>query len=163
MITVLSYPHSEWREEWGGHLEFSARTCLDGRDREWNPDVVLRVIPKPDVLILFSGPVLHRATSPTGSAPRSSGPRALRDHEDNTARKEAAAWRYSQVMQLTCFNGRFNGPYAKVIGPWVFRFHGAQHLESGLLMVMLIVLGVVVRCQHRSLWHDRPDSRSKSL
>ena len=163
MITVLSYPHTEWREEWGGQLEFSAQTCLDGRVKQWDPETVLRVTPKPDLLVMFSGPVLHRATSPSSKAPRSRGPRALQDHEDNTARKEAAAWRYSQVMQLTCFNGRFSGPYAKVMGPFVFRFRGAQYIESVFLATMVLLAGFAMWYHCRSFQLDRPNSRSKSL
>jgi len=114
-ITVLTYPHSQWLSEWGGQLEFSSETCTDRRIESWDPPIAMRLTPRPDVLVFFSGPLIHRATHPNGNAPRSPGPPALKDHMDNSAATSGAAWRYSNVMQLTCYNDRFHGPYHQVL------------------------------------------------
>lgn len=144
MITILSYPHSEWREEWGGQVEFSSLLCTDSQQDGFDSPVALRLTPSPEILVLFSGPVIHRATHPNGNAPRSRGPKELEDHDENNAPEEGAGWRYSNVMQLTCYNGRFFGPYHERVGPFVMKFRGAQYVVPGLYMAMLVVMVYIV-------------------
>eukprot|EP00277_Geminigera_cryophila_P025826 CAMPEP_0179483462 /NCGR_PEP_ID=MMETSP0799-20121207/60649_1 /TAXON_ID=46947 /ORGANISM="Geminigera cryophila, Strain CCMP2564" /LENGTH=333 /DNA_ID=CAMNT_0021297011 /DNA_START=231 /DNA_END=1233 /DNA_ORIENTATION=+ len=159
-ITVLTYPHSQWLSEWGGQLEFSSATCTDRRIESWDPPIAMRLTPRPDVLVFFSGPVIHRATHPNGNAPRSPGPPALKDHMDNSAATSGAAWRYSNVMQLTCYNDRFHGPYHQVIGGYVFKFAGAQYLVPGGLGAMLVCLFALMWREHSA---DELKSRSKEI
>jgi hypothetical protein len=129
-ITVLSYPQptgaSRWREEWGGKLEISDRVCTDTRDKDWNPPVLLSITPSPDLLVMFSGSLVHRATQPSRDAPRTLGPEPLRKHEYNPA-NGPARWRFCQVMQVACYNGRYLGPYQHfVFGTIPVKAWGAQ-------------------------------------
>ena len=182
-ITVLTYPHSEWRAEWGGQVEFAAALCADARVNAWQEAVALRVTPAPDVRVIFSGSLLHRATNPSTLAPRTHGPPQLADHDDNPAAGGSAAWRscpvecvyacvyvcvcvcvcvylhilsvssihpsihptihryrYSAVMQLTCYNGRFFGPFHTMLGPLVLTFPGNRFLVPVACLAGLLVL-----------------------
>lgn len=108
-FTVLTYPNAEWKDEWGGQVEFGAATCDDPRQETWSLAPVLRVTPGPDVLIFFSGALIHRATNPNMQAPLLDGP------PDLTSGGRQKKWRYSNVMQITCENHRYHGPYYMVM------------------------------------------------
>lgn len=157
MITVLSYPQPsgshEWQDEWGGKLEISNEICTDKRTTEWNPRVVLRITPSPQVLVMFSGSLVHRATQPSGRAPLSKGPEPLRNHEYNPA-SGPARWRFCQVMQIACYNARYLGPYEHyVFGMFPVKVFGAQYFEAAFyLLIVLLVLAVT---HTRSLGHSQ--------
>lgn len=133
-FTVLSYPPADgvdgWEDGWGGHVEFAPRACeADGvgvqrsaTDAAGALKPVLRLAPRPDRLVVFSGQLLHRSTTPTAEAPTTAtlprlarGVRATRNTNLGgrvvTAPAEAR-WRYTQVMQLYCHNDAYHGPYA---------------------------------------------------
>ena len=104
-FTVLHYPHSaEWQEEWGGHLEFAPGECdgfYDGNANTKAPPI-LRLRPSPHRAVVFSGPLVHRATRPSGAAAglvEGAPPTWIEEHGSTSAQD---AWRYSFVRQLEC-------------------------------------------------------------
>ena len=105
-FTVLHYPHSrDWIDSWGGHLEFAPQECdgpLDGVTSSTTPPV-LRLKPSPHRAIVFTGPLLHRATQPTEEAAEhvEQAPSTwIAEHGAIAAQQ--AGWRYSFVRQLEC-------------------------------------------------------------
>jgi len=109
-FTVLTYPMPHWDGDasFGGHVEFAAQECggpAEG-DRSSTTAAVLRIVPKFDQVVVFSGPLLHRASH--SAAASKSG---LRYRAPPTLplwlsqRYSAdAAWRYSAVIQAICQN-----------------------------------------------------------
>lgn len=112
-FTAISWPHDRWEAAWGGNLEFAAQEC--GGPADSNREVSVRtppaltVAPAPDRLVIFSGPLVHRATQPSRQMPRSAPPGTLGAEYPRLAAVEG--WRFSAVQQLTCPTGRDPGPY----------------------------------------------------
>lgn len=107
-FTVLHYPHArEWEEEWGGHVEFAPGECdgyYDG-NTETKAPAVLRLHPSPHRAVVFSGPLVHRATRPSKEAAgrvEGAPPTWLEEHGGSTPAAQDVAWRYSLVRQLEC-------------------------------------------------------------
>lgn len=128
-FTVLLYPEKQWDKAWGGHVEFAGEECgerSDG-DRDAQAPALLRISPRPDRAVIFSGPLVHRATRPIGTygppidappptlwdqnillgmhvqydgvrGPLTSG--VTPDWQANAAAR--SSWRTSLVMQVVC-------------------------------------------------------------
>lgn len=116
-FTALAWPHGAWADAWGGAVQFAPQECGgpagDNRSASERTAPVLAVSPRPDRLVLFSGPLLHRATHPSAAAPAGAAPAAaLGALRGAPSARSAARWRLSSVQQLTCFTGRDMGPYA---------------------------------------------------
>lgn len=120
-FTVLHYPGDpKWADGWGGEFLLSAHAQLSGGEQREESErlvgmdgAVVRVAPRPDRIVVFSGQLLHRSTPPTPQWPTVPTPPSLRaaTWKEHARVPHSARWRYASVMQLTCHNGAYHGPY----------------------------------------------------
>lgn len=125
-FTVLSYPPADgldgdWQEAWGGHIEFAARMCdrnavgaRRAATEASSEKAVMRLTPRADRVVVFSGQLLHRSTPPSRMAPLTEtltglriGVRPLHGPRAFIEVPAQARWRYTHVMQLLCENGAY--------------------------------------------------------
>lgn len=106
-FTLLSWPHDRWDRTWGGHVEFAALDCTSAADGSRRLSgmipAALRVLPRPGRVVVFNGPLLHRATHADPAAPNGA-PASLREEPDMDGRMRdpTSGWRYSLVVQVIC-------------------------------------------------------------
>ena len=167
LVTVITYPSTSsadqrqdddddggsdaWDDGWGGELLVAAEAVRRSSDQrattarlqEREPGLyggaALRIAPRPDRVVAFSGALLHRSTPPSDARPPSRTLPALAgaqlSYGGARVRVPAEArWRFSSVMQLTCHNGRYHGPYEADTTPSV--------LPRLALAAAVLVLGV---------------------
>ena len=128
LFTVITYPNTrEWdASRWGGALLFAPHVCQSEAEGRRASEVlfpggegaVLRIAPRADRVIVFSGQLLHRSTPPTAAAPLSTSFAAFNGgvrggNGQQHAVPREARWRYSSVQQLQCFNNGYHGPYVE--------------------------------------------------
>jgi hypothetical protein len=126
LFTVLSWPHALWDSQWGGSVEFIAQECggaaMDDRRISARIRPVLSIEPRPDRIVVFSSPLLHRTTHPTASAPLSAPPAELRTafgaELGSEEEQQQQRWRFELVQQLSCPTGRDPGPYEDEARRW---------------------------------------------
>ena len=161
-FTVLHYPAERWEESWGGHIEFAGEECGEHTDgaRDVATPALLRISPRADRAIIFSGPLIHRATRPIGTfgPPIDRPPPTLLDANllhgthllfDGTRRgvrpvgewrPSAAApssWRTSLVMQVVCQTRPYTPvlevlrrAVARRVSPYLFPEPDPEHAEE---------------------------------
>ena len=169
LVTVITYPSAPsaeqqqqddgagagaggaWDDGWGGELLVAAEAVRHGHEqrattarlRERAPGLyggaALRIAPRPDRVVAFSGALLHRSTPPSDARPPSRTLPALAAARLSYGGARVpvpteARWRFSSVMQLTCHNGRYHGPYEEDTTPSV--------LPRLALAAAVLVLGV---------------------
>ena len=127
-FTVLRYPNDgSWRDGWGGEFLIAPHAQMVGSDQRAESEAligtegaVMRIAPRPDRIIVFSGQLLHRSTPPTHAWPIVQTPPGLAaaslgvpDGGASASRRvpKAARWRVASVMQLTCRNDAYHGPF----------------------------------------------------
>ena len=125
-FTVLRYPNdASWADGWGGDFLLAPYAQYTGRQQREASEArvglhgaVLRVAPRPDRLVVFSGQLLHRSSPPTSRWPPTATPAGLAAapmiSPQNRSRllvPAMARWRVASVMQLLCRNDAYFGPY----------------------------------------------------
>jgi len=128
VVTVVSYftptvaHDARWDDGWGGHLIISPFVMDDLRYQKElvqeasREQPALRIAPRPGRTVIFSGSLLHRS-SPAAEAhplietlPALEAARLWSGGELHKV-PHRARWRFSSVMQITCHNGAYRGPF----------------------------------------------------
>ena len=153
-FTVLSYPPADgldgdWQEAWGGHIEFAARMCDNNAvgarraaTEASSEKAVMRLTPRADRVVVFSGQLLHRSTPPSRVAPLTEtltglrlGVRPLQGRRAFIEVPAQARWRYTHVMQLLCENGAYGDAGGGHGGPDAPQWAGALACLLALVLV----------------------------
>lgn len=171
-LTVLSWPMAEaqsgadgWPTEWGGHFEVAAQQCGDpamgDRALSAQTPAILRVSPSARLLVVFSGPLLHRATRPELAAPRTETPPSLLRAFGSSRVPREARWRYSAVQQLTCPTGRDLGPYEADLRQWYESPHVLVGLGIGFMFIGVALLDSWLALRHARRKRDAARARKR--
>jgi len=152
-FTAVSYPHAapEWQPSWGGHIEFAAQECRGAADG--NPavaastPVVLRVSPSFGRVVVFSGPLLHRATQPASTATNNSiRPPPTLDAALTWTDDPSIRWRYSTVMQALCSTSTQPADDDDAVGRAKSSVVGVLRMLAFCLLVGGIMMSVSAWC-----------------
>lgn len=121
---------TRWEDGWGGDLLVAAHVARDGRTQQAEGEklsreagAALRIIPRHGRIVIFTGSLLHSSTPPLNARPPIETLPALQRAKVATpgggvlAIPQHARWRLSSVMQLTCHNDAYHGPYETDDGP----------------------------------------------
>jgi len=166
-ITALVYPSAEeaarplsdeftiddegsarWDDSWGGRLQVAAAVVTFGSKQQMLSEQLstlkessaIEIAPRPGRAVIFSGMLMHRSSPPTELRPPTPTMTSLLGAEKRAGGRPVppeSRWRLTSVMQLTCHNNAYHGPYEPDDSPNV----GARLLGALLLIAFGISQG----------------------
>ena len=157
-FTVLRYPHKAngWEVGWGGEFEVAPFITVSNDNQRENAAMLtastgpsLKIGPRPDRVIVFSGQLPHRSSLPTEQWPITPTLSALggqiADHDGRRVHSVPyqARWRMATVMQLMCTNHAYHGPYEGGAGPLQPKDDPQMLLRMGGMLLALLAVAVM--------------------